>query len=254
MRLRPYAYLLLAGLLQFQPLSAQESPQEAAEELLNMPPWLVEFSNLPRELRETYISTFNRAKLAFHQGRWIDCITLLAECEVIQRGNPNVWNLRASCLLEQRYYAEAEAELKRVLEVLPNDPVSLMNLSSVHMVGGRYAESLAIVKRLREDLYLQHKEDELLYVLDYRALLCHLLMGQTAQAKAIAGSVSPVSDTPLYYYAKVALALTEGNKKDAAYYQGVVRRIFANNGAFVPYERALAHSGLPEKPPVSRQQ
>ncbi len=243
--------LLLAGLLISPlPLVAQEEAagQSAEEQTMeNLPQWLIDFSNLPTETREQYVAHFNLAKQAYHKGEWVECIAQLAACEVILRGNPSIWNLRASCLLEQKYFAEAEAEIKRVLEVQPNDPVTIMNLANVHMACGRYAESLAIVTRLREDLYLMHKEDELLYALDYRALLCHLMLGNMAEAKAIAASVSPVADTPLYHYAKAAIALVEGKRSVAAHNLNLAKLIFANNQAYVPYERSLKLSGLPEK-------
>ncbi len=243
----PFAALMMCGVvLQPQLLRAQEAPaQDAGEEqVMQLPQWLIDFSNMPGETRKAYIDKFTMAKSAYHQGQWIDCIALLAECEVILRGNPNIWNLRACCLLEQQYFKEAEVELKRVLEAMPDDAVTIMNLAHVHMACGRYAESLAVVTRLREDLYLMHEQDELLYALDFRALLCHLLLGQVDQAKAIAASVSPMTDTPLYHYARAAIALVEGKPKEAAYNLNIVKAIFANNKAYVPYERALNVSGL----------
>lgn len=242
--------LLLLSAFLAQPLAAQEmtanqAPEE--QEMENIPQWLVDFSNLPAEERELYIARFNLAKNAYHKGEWVECIAQMAACELILRGNPSIWNLRACCLLEQGYYAEAETELKRVLEVQPNDEVTIMNLANVHMACGRYAESLAIVTRLREDMYLQHKDDSLLYALDYRALLCHIMLGDMVKAKAIAASVSPVADTPLYLYAKAAIALAEGKTSVAAHSLNVVKQIFANNQAYIPYERSLKLSGLLEK-------
>ncbi len=250
MKFHPLTALLLAGLLLQTPgLFAQEPATQPAEEqeMKHLPQWLVDFSNLSAETRKQYINTFNHAKLAYQKNEWIECITLLAECEVILRGNPNIWNLRACCLLEQKYFAEAESETKRALKLNPSDPIAIMNMASVHMVYGRYAESLAIITRLREDLYLQECEEEVLYALDFRALLCHLMMGNMSEAKSIATSVSPMADTPLYHYAKAAIALVEGNRTTAAHNLNIVKQIFANNQAFLPYERTLALSGLVEK-------
>lgn len=249
------ATLMMCGFVLNPPLlHAQDAPaQDAGEEqTVQLPQWLIEFSNMPAETRQVYIDKFNLAKRAYHQGQWIECITLLAECEMILRGNPNIWNLRACCLLEQQYFKEAEVELKRVLEAMPDDAVTIMNLAHVHMACGRYAESLAVVTRLREDMYLMHEQDELLYALDFRALLCHLLLGQKDKAKTIAASVSPMTDTPLYHYAKAAIALVEGKPQEAAYNLNIVKAIFANNKAYVPYERALNVSGLLKSAAASR--
>ena len=77
-----------------------------------------------------------------------------------------------------------------------------------------------------------------------RALLCYLRLGQKEKARTIATSVSPMADTPLYYYSKAAIALSEGKRADAVHYLSVVERIFANNRACIPYQRALELSGL----------
>ncbi|MBR5889696.1 MAG: hypothetical protein IKY92_06620 [Akkermansia sp.] len=237
--------LFLCGLfLQPQFLHAQEAEEQQMQAL---PQWLIDFSNLPAETRNTYIGKFNLAKEAYQQDRWIDCIALLAECEIILRGNPNIWNLRACCLMEQQYFTEAEEEIKRVLEATPDDEVARMNLAYVYMARGLYKESLAITTRQREDLYLMHAEDELLYALDFRVLLCYLLMGQEDKAHAIATSVTPMTDTPLYHYAKAAIALVKGNPQAAAYNLNLAKVIFANNKAYIPYERALNLSGILKK-------
>lgn len=238
---------LMGGLLLLAPTCPAQAPMPQNPEKQDMqeiPQWLADFSNLPKDKREQYLTHFNRAKYAYHQGQWIECIAQLAECEIIVRGNPSVWNLRASCLLEQKYFKEAEEELLKVLKVMPHDPVTLMNMANVHMACKRYEESLSIIIPLRDTLYLQHAADELLYVLDYRALLCHLLQGNKKKAQVIATSVSPMADTPLYYYSKAAIALSEGKRADAVHYLSVVERIFANNRACIPYQRALELSGL----------
>lgn len=242
---------LIGGLILLAPTCPAQAPmpQDLEEQdMKEIPQWLVDFSNLTQKAREQYITHLNRAKLAYHQSQWIECIAHLAECEIILRGNPSVWNLRASCLLEQKYFKEAEEELTKALQVEPNDPVTIMNLANVHLACGRFEQSLQIVIPLRENLYLQHAADELLYVLDYRALLCYLRLGQKEKALAIATSVSPMADTPLYYYSKAAIALSEGKRADAVHYLRVVERIFANNRACIPYQRALELSNLLTQP------
>ena len=242
-----FIFLLVSGLTILAPMCPAQAPMPQnpeEQDMKEIPQWLVDFSNLPKDKREQYLTHFNRAKYAYHQSQWIECIAQLAECEIILRGNPSIWNLRASCLLEQKYFKEAEEELLKVLQVEPNDPVTIMNLANVHMACERFEQSLQIVMSLRENLYLQHAADELLYLLDFRALLCYLRLGQKEKARTIATSVSPMADTPLYYYSKAAIALSEGKRADAVHYLSVVERIFANNRACIPYQRALELSGL----------
>ena len=212
-------------------------------EIRQLPRWLMEFSNLPRETRTRYINTFNLAKQAYRDGRWIDCISLLVECEIIQRGNPGVWNLRASCLMEQKFFDEAAAELERVLQQEPDNQVALMNLANMHMACGRYTESLRLTAELKEMLPYETQQ-EVLNVLDFRALLCHLMQGKEASARALVQHLTPMFDTPFYYYTRAAFALAQNDISTADYCQRVASQIFANNRATEPYRRALELSGL----------
>ena len=212
-------------------------------EIRQLPRWLMEFSNLPRETRTRYINTFNLAKQAYRDGRWIDCISLLVECEIIQRGNPGVWNLRASCLMEQKFFDEAAAELERVLKQEPENQVALMNLANMHMACGRYTESLSLLAELKEMLPYETQQ-EVLNILDFRALLCHLMQGKEATARALVQHLTPMSDTPLYYYSRAAFALAQNDIRTADYCQRVASQIFASNRATEPYRRALELSGL----------
>lgn len=246
MKYFPILLCLLSPLYMQFPCPAQEFPPAAPTKpkLKEIPAWLVEFSNLPADTRKQYITTFQRAKLAFNNGQWIDCITLLAQCEIIMRGNPNIWNLRASCLIEQKYFEEAEAEMKKILQVMPKDAVTIMNMSSVHMAFGRYEESLKILLPLRDDLEFQGRQEGLIHVLDFRVLLCYLKLGDKDKARERVAHVSPMDDTPLYFYGRAAFALAEGEPDEAVHQISLATRIFANNKAYVPYQRALELSGL----------
>ena len=233
----------------FQPLAnAQEIPQ-ATSTVDQLPAWLVEFSNLPRNDREQYLRAFNNAKVAYQQGQWIACIGYLADCEMIFRDNPNVWNLRACCLMEQKYFEEAAEELMRVRKAMPNDPVTVMNLANLHMASGRHKESIETIHELR-DMLPYETAPELLYVLDFRELLCHVMLGQMEEAKELVKELNPMSDTPLYYYSRAVFALTEGNRVEASRNLRLANSIFSKGNAVVPFQRALELSGIAEMQPV----
>lgn len=238
-----FPLLLIASLM---PCPAQEEGsimQADNGEILQLPKWLVEFSNLPGEQRTLYINTFKQAKQAYHNGQWIDCITLLAKCEIIQRGNPSIRQLRASCLMEQKYFDEAMAELEILQKEQPDDALTHMNIAQIHLACGRYEESLKQMSQLREMLPYDTSQ-EVLDILTYRALLCYLMMGQPEKASSLVVDLSPMADTPLYYYSRVAFALVEKDFKEAEYYENVATRVFANNRAYEPYRRTLELSGL----------
>ena len=238
--------LLLAGLLLFPCAPAQEAPLQSSEKeltTLDMPQWLIEFSNLPGDQRENYLRNFAQAKLAFQEGRWTDCYSHLANCELIFNKNPNVWNLRASCLMEQKFFDEAAAELQKAQQAMPHDPVTVLNLASLHMATGQYEKSIEVI----DELWLRLPEDspsELTDVLTYRKLLAMIQLGRLDEAKKLIRHVNALSDTPLYYYSRAAISLAEGNKQEAARCLRIVKRIFTKGNTLVPYQRALELSRL----------
>lgn len=244
MKLTPVYLLpgfLLCGCL--MPLAhAQGTPEQNAT-LEEIPAWLITFSNLPKEKRDEYVTRLNQAKQAYHTGKWVDCIACLAECELIMAGNPNIWNLRASCLMEQKYFAEAEAELNRVMAALPGDPVVLMNQANLFMATGRYAQSLQILAPLRDAIPLD-ADTELHNVLAFRAMLCHLMLGQEKEAQEQMRHVTAMSDTPLYHFGKGACALARGDRQEASRQIRLAEMIFSNNKAYIPYQRSLELSGI----------
>lgn len=245
-----YTLILMLALVSLVTVSsAQEAPLRQQENTVEqLPQWLIDFSNLPRNDREQYLRAFNNAKQAYQQGQWVACIGYLADCEMIFRGNPNVWNLRACCLMEQKFFDEAAAELERVRKALPNDPVTAMNLANMHMARGRYKESISTLNELRDMLPFETPK-ELLHVLDFRELLCHVMLGQEAEARKLVSGLSPISDTPLYYYSQAVFALAANNRIEASRNLRVANSIFSKGNITVPYQRALELSGITNRQP-----
>ena len=241
--------LLLLLLALLQPASQAQSfplPQTTKQAGPQLPDWLLQFSNLPREDREQYLRAFNNAKLAYQQGEWVTCIGYLADCEIIFRHNPNVWNLRACCLMEQRFFEEAEEELQRVLKVQPDDPVTVMNLATLQLALRRFQDSINTLQNLRSMLPYDTQE-ELLQVLDFREFLCLIMLDRTAEARELVKGLTPISDTPLYYYSQAVFAMVAGNRQEAARMLRIASSIFAKGNILVPYQRALEHSGVADK-------
>lgn len=241
--------LLLLGAVTLLPVTqAQGLSSARAEDKQTeaIPQWLMDFSNLPRNDREQYLRAFNNAKQAYQRGQWVACVGYLADCEMIFRGNPNIWNLRACCLMEQKYYDDAAVELERAHKALPKDPVTTMNLANMHMARGHYQESIETLQKLRDMLPFDTAE-ELLHVLDFRELLCRVMLGQEKEARELVKELRPISDTPLYYYSQAVFALADGNRIEASRYLRVAGSIFSKNNATVPYQRAMELSGIATK-------
>ena len=88
-------------------------------------------------------------------------------------------------------------------------------------------------------------------MLDFREFLCHIRLGQIDEAKALVKGLSPISDTPLYYYSQAVFALAEGNRIEASRNLRIASSIFSKGNSIVPYQRALELSGIADMQPAA---
>lgn len=219
-------------------------PAAMQEEEEEIPQWLVDLSNMPREQRQEYIETFSAAKVALAQGDWVTCDAFLTTCELIFRGNPHISNMRAVCYIEQKRFTDAEIEVAKAKKALPNDPTTLVNIATLHMAQGQYQACIDEMTDIIEANRYTVRQD-VLDILTFRMFLCHLMMGNEAKALELVQDVSPLCDTPLYYYSRAAICIF---KKDLTGAKGDLQsaaRIFNNSAAqLAPYQRALLNCSL----------
>lgn len=229
--------------------SPNPAPAGATEEETEIPQWLADLSNLPREQRQEYIANFSAAKAALAQGDWVTCDTLLTTCELIFHGNPHISNMRAVCYIEQKQFAAAEAEVAKARKELPDDPTTLVNIATLHMAQGQYRDCVDEITGILEATPYAVRR-EVSDILTFRVFLCHLMMGNEAKALELVQDISPLSDTPLYYYSRAAVCLFKNDITGAKGDLQAASRIFSNSAAMlVPYQRALqsCRLGMPEK-------
>lgn len=235
---------LLLSVLAPLPLQAQTTDTQDIQ-LNDLPEWLLEFSNLSKEDKADYIEHFQEAKTYFTRGEWVQCLMHLDSCEMIFKGNPNIWNLRVGVLIEQHRPDEAEAELAKAKKALPDDAVTLMNIANLHMVKKEYQECITDMSAILN--VIPYSNAELRDALTFRVYLCHLMLEETEAAQKLISYSSPMDDTPLYYFCEAATNITKKDRKAAMNSINVAQRIFSKTAATVPYQRALNASGLVEK-------
>lgn len=238
-----YRFALILTLLAYlhTPLCAQETDARLQE----LPDWLLEFSNVEPREKESYIEEFRAAKAAYVLSDWVGCELHLNNCEMIFKGNPSIWNLRCSALIEQGRLAEAEEELNRAQEALPNDDVTLMNIANLCLAKKDFGASIERISGILDKI--PYVQESLRDTLTFRLLLCHLMQGQEEEARELVRDKSPLSDTPLYYFSKASFSIFKGDRKAAMQSINSCNRIFAKTAAIIPYQRALNISGLIEK-------
>lgn len=236
--------IILTGLLGLfilaLPLAAQQ--QQATP----VAGWLADFSNLPKETRAEYIDLFHRAKRAYVFGDWIICYALLEECEMLYNKNPHVWNLRTVCLIAQNKLEEAEQELIKAKKELPHDETTYMNIANLHMAKGEYQQCIDVLRNIIDSMP-DPVSQNLVDILTFRIYLCHIMLGQRKDARNLVSHLTPLSDTPLYYYSQAALHISRGDRTQARQDIQAADTIFAKGNATLPYLRAIQASGLEEK-------
>lgn len=216
------------------------------QQKITIPLWLQELSNLPKEQRQLYTSSFAKAKEAYASAKLAECESHLNSCEMIYRGNPNVWSLRASILIAQKRFDEAEPLMVKVCKEKPDDTITVFNLSLLSLGKGDYercieqTSELLKAVRFTESMQLQHS-------LKFRLLLAHLMLGQKDEAEKLVADVTPLDDSPLYYYSQAAFAIYRGDIDSAAKEITTADRIYHGEKYLLSYKQNLSFSRLQDK-------
>ena len=255
--MKTYLLPLLLLLLTLRPASAQDLlPTEALSDstteegdeadLLSLP-WVVDLSNLVKADRDAYVEAFAAAKVAYREGRLVECESWLNTCELIYDQNPNVWNLRASTLVSQMKFDEAERCLRKVLEVLPNSSVAHLNLSLLFLGRGDYEDCLAETNEVLSKISSKKEMRAMKQSLVFRKFLCLLMMKREKEALILVEDLTPLEDSPLYYYSQAALFLSRNDSRTAQKELSTANAIYETDPYLYSYKQNLKFSGLMEQ-------
>ncbi len=218
----------------------EASSSAAASEIQ---PWVRELSMIDANRRSKYISYIMLAKRSFQQGQWMECLSCLNSAELIYKGNPNVLNLRGACHTELRCYEDAERELAEALRLMPNDPATLMNMTTLDMKRGQWKECADRVTGILEQLPAGTAR-ELADILRFRLYVSLLKLNRSEDAERIASKTDPLADSPLYYCAQAAKAYMAGDEETGNKNLETAARIFRQTPALQAYRKTMTDAGL----------
>ncbi len=241
MKTRLSTTLLASMLLASTLLPAQQA--QTLDDVKDLPSWVVELTNIPRDKRERYIRNFNFAKEAYKNSKWLECIGYLNSCELIFNKNPNVWNLLAGAYIEQEQYAEAEKVCRRSLQIEPSNSVVQLNLSSIHLAQGNFQKGYDELTKVLSALNPK-KDSDLYNVLLYRQFLCLIMMDKQQEAHKLVSHTRPMDDTPLYYFTQSTLYIVSGERVKAKGELDSADRIFKNYPLLRAYHKGMMLSGV----------
>ncbi|MBQ2379280.1 MAG: tetratricopeptide repeat protein [Akkermansia sp.] len=221
----------------------QPAPQIESDVIAD---WVKELSNLSAEDRALYTSAFAQAKNAYAKGLMAECESHLNTCEFYTTSNPNVWNLRASVRISQQRFDEAKPLLDAVRRFNPQDAVARLSYSLLYLGTGEYEKCIAETDALLEEIRYRDMM-QLTHSLIFRKVLCCLMLGREEDARALVADVSPVDDSPLYYYSQAMFSLVKGDRRSATRDLNTADTIYATIGYLSGYKQAVSFSGITEK-------
>ncbi len=226
--------------------SPLNDPEFSEEELAKLPPWQAGFNRLSKQDRLSYATAFTKAKAAYNVEQWATCLALLNDCELIYNESPNTWNLRACALLGTGALDEAEPHIQRSLALNANDSVALMCQSELLMLRKDYKGSIEVLQKLRR-LHHPSTQRALHDAFSFHQLLCHLMLRQEMEARALVADQTPLCDTPLYYFAEAAFRVYNGDSAGAMEPLRSAVNIFGNGGTTSSYRKWMNKCGLADK-------
>lgn len=223
----------------------QPTPNVTEEEAVDdIPNWVNELSNLPAAQRQQYMNQFAAAKWAYSKGSLDMCQRCLDICEGIYAKNPNVWNLRAAAHLAQQNFDAAEAWLKKVHTVVPDDAVASLNYSLLHLGRGEFDKCISMCDALLYEIEYKENMEGLSHALMFRKLVCLVMLERVDEARAVVKDITPLTFTPLYYYSQSIFAVVEKDRAKALKEISTADKIYSKDPYLQTYKQAIQFSNI----------
>lgn len=191
-----------------------------------VPDWALGLARLPLHERQMYMDAFRNARACYVNHELMLCESYLNTCEMIFSGNPNVWLIRAGVMLESDQFEAALPWLQKAEAVIPNDRVLLLDYTHAFIALKRWdecaerAEQLIILMPNTRDFHLRQSAV-------FRKYVALLYGGKQDKAAEIAKELSPMDDSPLYYFTQAVQKLHAGNPAAAREDVDRANRIFS---------------------------
>lgn len=225
-------------------------PSRPEDEVVDdIPNWVNELSNLPAAQRQQYMNQFAAAKWAYSKGSLDMCQQCLDVCEGIYAKNPNVWNLRAAAHLAQKNFDAAEAWLKKVQTVVPDDAVANLNFSLLHLGRGEFEKCISMCDSLLYEIEYKEDMEGLTHALLFRKLVCLVMLNRVDEARAVVKDITPLTFTPLYYYSQSVFAIVAKDKSKTLKEMSTADKIYSRDPYLQTYKQVIQFSGILESSP-----
>ncbi len=133
--------------------------------------------------------------------------------------DPFVQNLLGAAYTKKKNFEAAEKCFDKALEKQPDFFPAKFNKGELLFLQRQYAEALEYFQKML-------KADPRNELLQFKALLCNLQLGEKEAAQKILKGIKYPGDTPAWYYSQAAVESKNGNKKKALEYVTGAKYIF----------------------------
>ena len=174
---------------------------------------------LPEDIEERYKVTYVRAAQCFARNDLDGALKYLDLADQAKPKQASNANLRGAIFTRKRDWEHAEASFREALKLQPDLPMAEFNLGEVLFLNNKYVES-----REKFQTFLNSQPNNDLGT--YKMFLCDLLGGNTSKADSYVAKLQPNPSSPLYYFAKAAVAFYRNDKPAAMEFIGSAYRIY----------------------------
>jgi tetratricopeptide (TPR) repeat protein len=215
------------------PSPAKNAPTERYKNAINA------FSNLPEEVRISFLKKRNEAGILFQNKRIFETLEATRELNEVFPDDPQVINLRGACYVELRDFPKAMEQFVLSKDITGPSLNVMFNMGEVAFVSRDWNKALEIFKQALEiapENALQMKR-----LVEFKILLSHIGLSNDAKLgadvrKSHAETVKAMSalydyrdDSPFYYYANSALNYSLDNKEKGLQFLNKGRRVYSGS-------------------------
>ncbi|MCW1885985.1 hypothetical protein OKA04_14695 [Luteolibacter flavescens] len=227
------------------PLAAVNGQEAQAPTKKEVPAFMVEFSNLPKEDREKFEIALAEAQKLFNQKRVFEAIVKAEEASKIFKDRPEIHNILGACQVEFRNFDKAMEHFKEADRLAPNESSIVFNIAELDFVTKNWESA---EKNLEKVLTLVSKasgqEDlQVARLVEFKLLLCKLKLDKKAEAVSMSKKYDYLDDSPYPYFADAAIAFSEGREVDAEGEMARAVRIFQNPALLAAWQDTMMEYG-----------
>ena len=171
-------------------------------------------------------SMYDKAFQAFDSADYNEALTALDAIDARQPDLAESLNLRGVVYMRQGKYDRAEATLRRALSIEPKFWNAGFNLAEIAFLKKDWAEARnrfeVLIARENEGM-----QSEMSQLIQYKILLTFVLQGKENMVDWILNQFELAKGSPALYYSNAAIALQNGNQKEATEWLSAAKKHFA---------------------------